>query len=81
MNFLIFILAGAVAGFLADLLFKRYSFSTLVQIGLGIVGGIVGGMLFGKSEGLVDQLLTSFVGAVIVLGIATLIKYMQNRGV
>lgn len=68
------ILVGAVAGFLADLVFKRFSFSLIVQILLGILGGFVGGMVFGSGGNLVDRILTSFVGAVIVLGIAALIK-------
>jgi len=73
-NILYFILVGAVAGFLADLLFKRFSFSLIVQILLGILGGFVGGYLFGRDGGLIEQILTAFVGAVIVLGIAALIK-------
>lgn len=68
------ILVGAVAGFLADLLFKRFSFSLIVQILLGILGGFIGGYLFGRDGGLIEQILTAFVGAVIVLGIAALIK-------
>lgn len=72
------ILVGAVAGFLADLLFKRFSFSLIVQILLGIVGGFVGGYLFGRDGGLIEQILTAFVGAVIILGIAALIKGSRN---
>jgi len=72
MGILYSILVGAVAGFLADLVFKR--FSLIVQILLGILGGFVGGYLFGRDGGLIEQILTAFVGAVIVLGIAALIK-------
>ncbi len=68
------ILVGAVAGWLADLVFKRFSFSLLAEILLGIAGGFVGGWIFGRAGGLVDQILTSFVGAVVILGIAALIK-------
>ncbi len=79
MSFLVSILVGAIAGWLADLLFKRFSFSLLTQILLGIVGGLVGGWIFGSTfatgaGGIVDRILTAFVGAVIVLGIAALIK-------
>ena len=79
MNFLISILVGAVAGWLADLVFKRFSFSLLWQIGLGVLGGLIGGLIFGNTfttgaGGIVDRILTAFVGAVIVLGIAGLIK-------
>ena len=74
MGILYSILVGAVAGFLADLVFKRFSFSLIVQILLGILGGFVGGYFFGPDGGLIEQILTAFVGAVIVLGIAALIK-------
>ncbi|MBO0948069.1 GlsB/YeaQ/YmgE family stress response membrane protein [Fibrella forsythiae] len=79
MGILTSILVGAVAGWLADLVFKRFSFSLLVEILLGIAGGIVGGYFFGKSTGLIDAILTSFVGAVILLGIAALIKGSTSR--
>lgn len=74
MGILTSILVGAIAGWLADLVFKRFSFSLLVEVLLGIAGGIVGGLIFGKSSGILDGILTSFVGAVALLGIAALIK-------
>lgn len=74
MGILVSILVGAIAGWLADLVFKRFSFSLIVQILLGMVGGFVGGLIFGESTGVLDRILTAFVGAVIVLGIAALIK-------
>ncbi|KAB7727514.1 GlsB/YeaQ/YmgE family stress response membrane protein [Rudanella paleaurantiibacter] len=79
MSFLISILVGAIAGWLADLVFKRFSFSLLTQILLGIIGGLIGGWIFGNTfttgaSGILDRILTAFVGAVIILGIAALIK-------
>lgn len=79
MGILTSILVGAIAGWLADLVFKRFSFSLLVEILLGIAGGIVGGLIFGKSTSLIDSIVTSFVGAVILLGIAALIKRSTAR--
>ncbi|GAB4032869.1 GlsB/YeaQ/YmgE family stress response membrane protein [Spirosoma gilvum] len=78
MQLLITLLVGAVAGWLADLVFKRFSLSLLVEIILGIVGAFVGGWLFGTAlgadTGILGRILTAFVGACIVLGIAALIK-------
>ena len=74
MGILYSILVGAVAGFLADLVFKRFSFSLVVPILLGSLGGSVGGFISGRDGSIIDQILTAFVGAVIVLGIAALIK-------
>lgn len=74
MGILLSILVGAIAGWLADLVFKRFSFSLLTEILLGIAGGFVGGLIFGRDGSTLDQILTAFVGAVIILGIAALIK-------
>ena len=79
MGILTSILVGAVAGWLADLVFKRFSFSLLVEILLGIAGGMLGAFVFGKSTGIFDAILTSFVGAVVILGIAALIKGRTTR--
>ncbi len=78
MGFLVSILVGAVAGWLADLVFKRFSFSLIVQILLGIAGGFVGRLIFGGDTSLVGQILTAFAGAVIILFIAGLIKGSQK---
>ena len=79
MGLLMTILVGAIAGWLADLLFKRFSFSLLTEILLGIAGAFVGGWIFGSTfttgaGGVLDRVLTAFVGAVLILGIAALIK-------
>ncbi|GAB3893153.1 GlsB/YeaQ/YmgE family stress response membrane protein [Larkinella knui] len=79
MGLLMTILVGAIAGWLADIVFKRFSFSLFTEILLGIAGAFVGGWIFGNTfstgaGGLLDRVLTAFVGAVIILGIAALIK-------
>ena len=78
MGFIVSIIVGAVAGFLADLVFKRFSFSLIMQILLGIVGGFVGGLIFGGLASMIERILTAFAGAVIVLFIAGLIKGRQR---
>lgn len=80
-NILISILVGALAGALADKMFSRFSFSVWIQIILGIVGGFVGGWVLGDDlevvlslPSLISRILTAFIGALIILGIAALIK-------
>jgi len=80
-NLLISILIGAFAGWLADKVFSRFSLSLWAQILLGIVGGFVGGWLLGNDleavlglPPLVSRVLTSFTGAIVVLGVAALIQ-------
>ncbi|MGA0556362.1 GlsB/YeaQ/YmgE family stress response membrane protein [Larkinella sp. VNQ87] len=85
MGILVSIFVGAVAGWLADLVFKRFSFSIWIQILLGIAGGFVGNWLlgndlqqiFGLSE-LPARILTSFLGALVILGIVALVKSRQQ---
>lgn len=81
MNLLVSILVGAIAGWLADKLFTRFSFSIWMQIGLGILGGFVGGWILGNDleqllgmSSIVARIITSFLGALIILFIAGLIK-------
>lgn len=77
MNFLFFILIGAAAGFLAGRVMRGSGFGALVNILLGIGGAVVGGWVFGllglqSSGGLIGSLVTSFVGAVVILFVAGL---------
>ncbi len=79
MEFLYFIIIGAVAGWLAGRIMKGGGFGLLLNIVLGIIGGAVGGWLFGilglSSDGsLIGSLITSVVGAIAVLFIAGLFK-------
>lgn len=79
MNFLIFLLVGAIAGWLAGQLMKGGGFGILWNIILGIIGGIVGGWLFGvlgvsTGGGLIGSLITAVAGAVVILFLASLFK-------
>lgn len=70
---------GGLAGFLAGQVMKGSGFGVFGNIGLGVVGGVLGGFLFGLlglgSEGsLMGQLVTAFVGAVVLLWIVGKIK-------
>lgn len=81
MNILITIVVGAIAGFLADLAFKRFSFSLLYQILLGIGGALVGSFLFGGEFhtmlGLPDfaaRVVEAFIGSAIILSLVILYR-------
>lgn len=75
------LLIGAVAGWLAGKIMKGGGFGLLINIILGLIGGVVGRWLFGAldiSIGLgnpiLNDLLTGLVGAIVVLFIAGLFK-------
>jgi uncharacterized membrane protein YeaQ/YmgE (transglycosylase-associated protein family) len=85
MGIIVTILVGAVAGWLADLVFKRFSFSIWLQILIGIAGSFVGSwalgndfqVMFGLPD-LLARILTAFLGALVILGIVAFFKSRQN---
>jgi uncharacterized membrane protein YeaQ/YmgE (transglycosylase-associated protein family) len=78
MNFILFLIIGAVAGWLAGNIMKGRGFGVLGNIVVGIVGSFLGGMLFGalglKAFGLIGSLITATVGAVVLLYLISLVK-------
>ncbi len=78
MDFIWFLLIGAVAGWLAGLVMKGGGFGFWINIIVGVVGGVIGGWVFGLLRiewgGTIGSLVTAFVGAIILLYIATLVK-------
>ena len=78
-QYLLFVIIGGVAGWLAGLIMKGGGFGIVGNIIVGIVGALLGGWLFkvaGISAGhdLVGSLFTAVVGAVILLFIIGFIK-------
>ena len=74
-----FILIGALAGWLAGQFMKGKGFGALGNIVIGILGGFVGGFVFGllgigQDGSMVGSLITSLVGAVVLLFAVGLLK-------
>ncbi|MFN2322121.1 MAG: GlsB/YeaQ/YmgE family stress response membrane protein [Trueperaceae bacterium] len=81
MNFLLWLLMGAVAGWIASLIMKtNRSQGTLVDIVVGIVGAFLGGWLFetfgqaGVTGFNFYSLLVAVVGAVVLLFLVRLVR-------
>jgi uncharacterized membrane protein YeaQ/YmgE (transglycosylase-associated protein family) len=79
MGFIVWIVVGLIAGWLAGLVMKGGGYGIIVDIILGIVGGLVGGWVFGllgigMGGGMIGSIIVAFVGAVILVGITRLIK-------
>ncbi|MFG1463687.1 GlsB/YeaQ/YmgE family stress response membrane protein [Xanthobacter sp. DSM 24535] len=71
------LLIGAIAGWLAGQLFRGVGFGLLGNIAVGIVGALIGGFLFGNVfivGGLLGQIISATIGAVILLFIISLVK-------
>jgi uncharacterized membrane protein YeaQ/YmgE (transglycosylase-associated protein family) len=79
MELLIFLLVGAIAGWLAGLIVRGFGFGLIGNIVVGIIGALVAGYLFprlgiGLPAGTVGQILSAAIGAVIVLVIIGFIR-------
>jgi uncharacterized membrane protein YeaQ/YmgE (transglycosylase-associated protein family) len=79
MNFLLWIVVGLIAGWLAGQVMKGGGYGVAVDIILGVLGGFLGGWLFGQlgiwpGGGMIGSIIVAFVGAVILVGITRLIK-------
>ena len=78
-SLVIFILVGAVAGWLAGLLVKGFGFGLLGNIVVGIVGAFIAGWLFpalgiSLGSGIVAAIIHATIGAVILLVLIRLVK-------
>lgn len=76
---LIWIIVGAVAGWLAGLIVRGFGFGLLGNIIVGILGAILGGWLFGTmgvvfTTGILNTILTAIIGAVVLLLIVRVVK-------
>jgi uncharacterized membrane protein YeaQ/YmgE (transglycosylase-associated protein family) len=78
MNLLIFLIIGALAGWLAGLVMKGRGFGILVNMVVGVLGAFFGGWLLPKLGisfgGDIGVFITAFIGAVLLLAIIGLIK-------
>jgi uncharacterized membrane protein YeaQ/YmgE (transglycosylase-associated protein family) len=78
-SLLIFLLIGAIAGWLAGVLVKGYGFGLVGNIVVGIVGAFLAGLLFpaiglGFGGGILGSILYATLGAVVLLLIIRVFK-------
>ena len=69
---LIWIVIGAVAGFLAGLIVKGYGFGVIGNIVIGIVGAFIGGYILPRlglftSSDILGQIISATLGAILLL--------------
>lgn len=82
MGLLTWIVVGAIAGWLAGKVMKGKGFGLIGNVVIGVIGALVGGWLAGALLNIsnaisgfnLQTLLVAFIGSVIVLYIAKLIK-------
>lgn len=78
-SILIFLLIGAVAGWLAGLIVKGFGFGLIGNIIIGIIGAFIAGYIFpalnvSLGSGIVAAIIHATIGAVILLLVVRVIK-------
>ena len=77
-SIVMFLIIGAIAGWLAGVVMKGGGFGLIGDIVVGIIGAFIGGWLFGVlgifAGGLIGAVITAFVGACVLLFVIRLIK-------
>lgn len=78
MNIILYLLLGAVAGWLAGQIMRGGGFGLLWNIIIGIIGGFIGGWLMSllniQKAGLLWELIVAVIGAVVLLFVISLFK-------
>ncbi len=84
MNFLIYLIVGGIAGWLASMVMKTDAQQGIIlNVIVGIIGGFLGGILLpmvGLSfGGMVGFLITALIGAIVLLAIVNLFRRGRVR--
>lgn len=79
MHFIVWLIIGGVAGWLAGKVMSGHGYGVVVDVILGIVGSLIGGFLasalFGiTSSGLIVTFIIAFIGACILVALVHLVK-------
>ena len=79
MEIIVFLIIGAIAGWLAGVVMKGGGFGLLVDIIVGIVGSVIGGWLFGlmgvsAGGGMIGSIVAATIGAIVLLFVIRLFK-------
>jgi uncharacterized membrane protein YeaQ/YmgE (transglycosylase-associated protein family) len=75
----VWIVVGAVAGWLAGVIVRGFGFGLVGNLVIGILGAILGGWLFGVigfsfTSGIINTIITATIGAVVLLLIVRVVK-------
>ena len=77
-SLIIFLVIGAIAGWLAGQIMKGGGFGLVGDIIVGVIGSVIGGWLFGilgiGIGGLIGSIIAADVGAIILIAIIRAIK-------
>ena len=85
MYFIWYIIIGIVDGLIAGKIMRGGGFGLLINLLVGIVGGVLGGWVFGllgiTTTGLLGSLFTSVIGAVLLLWIISFFRHPKRTDI
>ena len=77
-DIIVWLLVGAIAGWLAGKIVQGHGFGLLGNIAVGVVGAVIGGYLFSflglSANGFIGSIVTAVAGAVVLLFVIGLVK-------
>ena len=84
MEFIGFLIMGAIVGWLAGTIMSGHGYGIIWDIILGIIGSFVGGFVFSlifgtQPQGLIISFIVALIGAVILVAIVHMIKREPMR--
>lgn len=78
MNLIVFLIIGAIAGWLAGKLMKGRGFGVFGNIIVGVIGAVIGGFIFDllgiSANGFIGSIITATIGAGILLYLVRILK-------
>ena len=79
MNWLIFLLIGAVSGWITGLIMKGRGYGLLGNIVIGIIGGLIGAHILdwinvSVGSGLGGSIITCVIGAIALVGVVNILS-------
>jgi uncharacterized membrane protein YeaQ/YmgE (transglycosylase-associated protein family) len=78
-SILVFLIVGAIAGWLAGLTVSGYGFGLIGNIVVGVIGALIAGYLFPAvgirlGSGILSAIIHATIGAILLLGLIRIVK-------
>ena len=84
MNFIVYLIIGGIAGWLAGKIMSGHGYGPIVDVILGVAGGLLGGWIISavlgiQTTGLIASFIVALIGACILVALLHLIRRQPIR--